>query len=193
MSVSTMKKLTVLAYSADAEAIVRKLMNLKCVQLQTVPTGEGLLPPDTLENDRKKAEADRRLADIRRALPVLCKYTERKTGLGRVVHKVDRAAFCAEGRDIRAWETVCKTLGAISEKERLTADQTQNAAKMAAFPIFSYFFALLSHCWLAMPQLVLQADWQEVWHSPQPPFLALSQRFLVFRVLMGFIILSSVR
>ena len=43
-----------------------------------------------------------------------------------------------------------------------------------------------SHCWLAMPQLVLQADWQEVWHSPQPPFFALSQRFLVSMVLMCF-------
>ena len=132
MSVSTMKKLTVLAYSADADALVRKLMNLKCVQLQTVPMGEGLLPPDTMENDRKKAEADRRLADVRRALPVLCKYTERKAGLGRIVHKVDRAAFCAEGRDVRAWETVCKTLDTLSKQEYLTAEQTQNAAKISA-------------------------------------------------------------
>lgn len=52
-------------------------------------------------------------------------------------------------------------------------------------------FFLFSHCWFAMPQLVLQADWQDVWHSPQPPFLALSQRFFVSRVLMGFITLSS--
>jgi hypothetical protein len=35
-----------------------------------------------------------------------------------------------------------------------------------------------------MPQLVLQADWQEVWHSPQPPFLALSHRLRVSRVLI---------
>jgi hypothetical protein len=33
-----------------------------------------------------------------------------------------------------------------------------------------------------MPQLVLQADWQDVWHSPHPPFFALSQRFRVFSV-----------
>ena len=46
---------------------------------------------------------------------------------------------------------------------------------------------LLSHCWLAMPQLVLQADWQEVWHSPHPPFFALAQRFFVSIVLMCFI------
>ena len=35
-------------------------------------------------------------------------------------------------------------------------------------------------------QEVLHADWQEVWHSPQPPFLALSQRSRVSMVLMCF-------
>jgi len=55
----------------------------------------------------------------------------------------------------------------------------------AAFWKTSYF-ALFSHCWFAIPQLVLQADWQEVWHSPQPPFFALSHRFLVSSVLIAF-------
>jgi len=44
-----------------------------------------------------------------------------------------------------------------------------------------------------MPQLVLQADWQEVWHSPQPPFFALSQRLRVLIVLIFSMILSSVK
>ena len=30
-------------------------------------------------------------------------------------------------------------------------------------------YLLFSHCWFATPQDVLQADWQDVWHSPQPP------------------------
>ena len=30
-------------------------------------------------------------------------------------------------------------------------------------------YLLLSQLWLITPQEVLQADWQEVWHSPQPP------------------------
>jgi hypothetical protein len=38
----------------------------------------------------------------------------------------------------------------------------------------------------------LQADWQDVWHSPQPPFFALSQRFAVSRVLICSIFRSSV-
>jgi hypothetical protein len=33
-----------------------------------------------------------------------------------------------------------------------------------------YCSSLFSQAWLAMPQLVLHALWQEVWHSPQLPF-----------------------
>ena len=46
------------------------------------------------------------------------------------------------------------------------------------------YFSAFSHFWLATPQLVLQADWQEVWHSPQPPCFALSHRLRVSRVLI---------
>ena len=55
------------------------------------------------------------------------------------------------------------------------------------FVFNNYLFSLFSHFWLAIPQLVLQADWQEVWHSPQPPFFALSQRLRVSTVLICFI------
>jgi len=51
--------------------------------------------------------------------------------------------------------------------------------------------AFFSHCWFAMPQLVLHADWQEVWHSPQPPFLALSHRLRVSMVLICVMFVSS--
>jgi hypothetical protein len=51
----------------------------------------------------------------------------------------------------------------------------------------TYLLALFSHFWLATPQLVLQADWQEVWHSPQPPLAAVAHRERVSRVLILFI------
>lgn len=38
-----------------------------------------------------------------------------------------------------------------------------------------------------MPQEVLQADWHEVWHSPHPPFAALSFGLPVVMVLIPFI------
>lgn len=48
-----------------------------------------------------------------------------------------------------------------------------------------------SHFWLAIPQLVLHALWQDVWHSPQPPVTALFAISRVFRVMMCFIDVSS--
>ena len=38
MSISAMKKLTVLAHAGDADAIVRRMLHLKCVEIQrTMP------------------------------------------------------------------------------------------------------------------------------------------------------------
>ena len=71
MPISTMKKLTVLSYTADTDAIVRKLMNLKCVEIRSTAPKDGLLPLDLMQCDAQKAEAERRIADIRRALPIL--------------------------------------------------------------------------------------------------------------------------
>ncbi len=46
------------------------------------------------------------------------------------------------------------------------------------------YLLLFSHFWLATPQEVLQADWQEVWHSPQPPVTTLLVRSRVAMVLI---------
>ena len=64
----------------------------------------------------------------------------------------------------------------------------------AAFHTCNYLLSLLlSHFWFAIPQLVLQADWQEVWHSPQPPFFALSHRLRVSMVLICSIFAASTK
>lgn len=49
---------------------------------------------------------------------------------------------------------------------------------------FTYFFC--SQRWFATLQEVLLADWQDVWHSPQPAFFRSSLRFLVLIVLILF-------
>jgi hypothetical protein len=46
--------------------------------------------------------------------------------------------------------------------------------------------SLFSHFWFATVQEVLQADWQEVWHSPQPPLQALFFRVAPFKVWICF-------
>lgn len=43
-----------------------------------------------------------------------------------------------------------------------------------------------SHFWLATVQEVLQADWQEDWHLPQPPLAAVALRSALLMVVMCF-------
>lgn len=50
-------------------------------------------------------------------------------------------------------------------------------------------YLLFSHFWFATPQDVLQADWQEVWHSPQPPLLTVLVISLVSIVLILFMLI----
>ena len=75
-------------------------------------------------------------------------------------------------------------------KSKNSRRQDKSCAGMRHSLVCRFRTYFCSHCWLATPQEVLQALWQEVWHSPQPPFLALSQRFLVSRVLILLMVLS---
>lgn len=54
------------------------------------------------------------------------------------------------------------------------------------FTFFSYYLFLFSQDWFAIPQEVLQADWHDVWHAPQPPVFALSFRLRVFNEMILF-------
>ena len=72
--------------------------------------------------------------------------------------------------------------------------------RMSSLPeypiIFTAFCRLktylaFSQLWLPTVQEVLQADWQEVWHSPQPPFFMDSFKSLVANVLICFMETSS--
>ena len=53
---------------------------------------------------------------------------------------------------------------------------------------YNYWFSQL---WLPTVQDVLQADWQDVWHSPQPPFFIVSFKLRVLNDLICFNTSSS--
>ena len=50
-----------------------------------------------------------------------------------------------------------------------------------------YYLPTFSQLWLPTVQDVLHADWQDVWHSPHPPFFMDSFKSLVVNVLICFI------
>jgi len=47
---------------------------------------------------------------------------------------------------------------------------------------------LFSQDWFATVQDVLHADWQDVWHSPQPPVASVFCKDAAFNVLTSFIV-----
>ena len=130
MSISTMKKLTVLAHTSDADAIVRRMLHLKCVQIQKSMPEAGDFALERIESDGKQTEIKERIAHIEAAIPRLAKYSTRRGGIGRRVQRLDRAAFVADGRAERAWLTVERTLEAKARMDEIVAEQTRNEAVM---------------------------------------------------------------
>ena len=139
MSISTMKKLTVLAYASDADAIVRRMLHLKCVQIQRSMPEAGELALERIESDGKQIEIRERMTKIEAALPRLAKYSTRRSGIGRRIQRLDRAAFVADGRAERAWQTVERTLEVKTRMDEIVAEQTRNESVMQSlFPWLNY-------------------------------------------------------
>lgn len=139
MSISTMKKLTVLAHASDADAIVRRMLHLRCVEIQRAIPEAGELALERIESDGKQTEIRERIAHIEAAMPRLAKYSTRRGGIGRRVQKLDRAAFVADGRAERAWQAVERTLELKARMDEITAEQMRNDGVMQSlFPWLNY-------------------------------------------------------
>lgn len=140
-----MNKLTVLAYRADADAIVRKLMNLRCVQIRRdLPIEDLALTPS--ESSENRLQIEDRLSRIRAVLPALAKYTRRKGTLGRRVHRVDREKFVSDGRAERAWSAVERTEDVLANLSGITEERTRNRALMHSLLPWLDYDAPLSEC-----------------------------------------------
>lgn len=122
MSVSKMQRLTVFAFREDVDRIVRRLMDLRCVDVRAADPERGAAVFPYLNVDRELAETERKLAVIGEALPILAKYATRKKGFARGVLRANRAAFVRDGRADAAMETAKQ---ALDGKERLRAIETE--------------------------------------------------------------------
>ena len=132
MPISTMKKLTVLAFAGDADSIVRKLMNLRCVEIRNTEVGDGALLGAHLDSDGQKARAEGRLRMIREVIPILNRYTTRRKSLGRSRHRLRIEEFLSDGRADSAWRTVEKTVEVNARIARLDAERTRLLERLDA-------------------------------------------------------------
>ena len=113
-----MKKLTVLASERDADKLVRRLMRLRCVEIDAVPLG-NLPDGGTLlryNSDTARAEAERRVADTAAALDVLDRYVTATASWRNRPAEVTAEEFRASGRFEAARERVAEVLATVERK-----------------------------------------------------------------------------
>lgn len=119
MSVSMMKRLTVFALQKDADAILRRLVKLRCVEVERSDLTEENQRRYKREAERVRADAAARLQPILTALPELVKYSEENRGIGRSYRSYDPAKFDTDGSRDRAERTVKRTLELVSRQQEL--------------------------------------------------------------------------
>lgn len=107
MSIAVMKKLMVLTPKRDADSLVRRLIRLRCVQIDTVPVEDGELL--RVRCDKERVEAETRVRAVETALPVLERYApQAKPWLRRSVQDGDTYPLC--GSYAAAEEVVRETV-----------------------------------------------------------------------------------
>ena len=120
MSVSVMKKLTVFAFREDADAILRRLMKLRCVEVQRVDCADERLRLRRLDADAALSRAETALQSIRRVLPELVKYSTENKGIGRSLRSYEGEAFLKDGSRERAQRTVERALELTERRDEIS-------------------------------------------------------------------------
>lgn len=138
MSISTMKRLTVLTPKVDADALVRRLMKLKCVEISTASLDEE---GEFYRNDcdAARVEAEKRVTSISEAIPLLDKYTVEKSPWRDKPINTSTGLFRKTGSYHAAWAVVEEVLEIRDAmNERYQEDNRLVARISMLCPWFSY-------------------------------------------------------
>ena len=120
-----MQRLTVFAFREDADSIVRRLMNLRCVEVRVADPERGAAVLPYLNAEAELAEHGKRLDVIREALPILAKYATRKKGLARRVLHANRAEFVRDGRAEQAFGIAERAIATSEQLRKNLEEQTR--------------------------------------------------------------------
>ena len=131
MSVSTMKKLTVFSSEKDADAILRRLMNLRCVEIEPTNCSREELPLQRLRCAGDDGDLAEKLERLQTAITALTPYATRRKRSGLSRSRVNREEFYSSGRADAAWETVeeyfvlAASIEALEERRRTMQRQRE--------------------------------------------------------------------
>lgn len=119
MSISAMKKLTVITPQDEMQHIIRKLIRRRCVEVRALDLDEhdGFLKKKSYDIQRRDLE--NKILCIDRVLPILNKYSQRRMGLGDGRVKINRDEFIRDGSYGNSEAIVKRTNELIDELQKL--------------------------------------------------------------------------
>lgn len=116
MSVEKMKRLTVYTCLSDTDAVVKKLIHLRCVNVEAGEPENGQLCLERAGGDEARAKAEANVGQITEALKVLHKYTDKLKSLVAPRHEVKLSRFMETDYE-EAWQIVRETLAMKTQEE----------------------------------------------------------------------------
>ncbi len=131
MSVSKMKRLTLLCHKDEANQLTERLLRLRCVEISVAREDEAVgVMRHNCESARKDAEvtAER----IHRAAELLNPYAKRARSLFVQKRRIDPEIFRTDGSAKRAEETVEETLAIAKRKGVIVARRSEGENQAAA-------------------------------------------------------------
>ncbi len=118
MSISKMKKLTVISPDGVADDILKRLIKLKCVEVRSAQGEEIGYLLRKMDCDDERSELQKKVAELENAIPELTKHSKRQGKLGDSRKKIDKDEFIACGAYEASWQVVRdvgRVLNSISE------------------------------------------------------------------------------
>ncbi|MBR4296141.1 MAG: V-type ATP synthase subunit I [Clostridia bacterium] len=137
MAVIKMKKLSVFAHRRDADALVRRLMRLRCVELKPIDdtdADECLL--ETYGGSEKLSDLEKQLSRTTEALSLMSKYNEAKKGLISKPISVRLDRFKTDGSYAKAVGIVDGVIELADKKEKIKNERSRLEALLGSLSLW---------------------------------------------------------
>lgn len=140
MSVSKMKKLAVYAHKTELDAIVKKLMRLRCVDISTYSEEESEeLELQRIACDGRRTELESSLAEISAAITALDPYVQKKKGLFAGKTQLNLDSFIEKGYADKARKILARTVSITARRNQIKNEISKaNAEISAARPYLAF-------------------------------------------------------
>lgn len=137
MAVIKMKKLSVFAHRRDADALVRRLMRLRCVELKQIDNADAdacLL--EAYGGEEKLSDLEKQLSRTTEALSLMSKYNASKKGLINKPISVRLDRFRTDGSYAKAVGIADGVIELADKKERIKNEKSRLETLMSSLSLW---------------------------------------------------------